>query len=186
MANIDLSGLKRFQKRLEALKNINSIAEKLVQRAATRGAEILENKYDLINTGNEMPDVTTEITGKSAKIIASGKDVMFEEFGTGTVGRDSVYPGNLPTETIRFTSGGIQKSTNGWEYYYLPSSAKHTSLSGRKVWKVPKGVTGDEINEWGYTSGQKSQHQIFDTARELEKEIPQIFSKILDEELNNV
>lgn len=177
MANIDLSGLKRFQARLQKLKNLDTIAEKIVQRTAAHGGEILESKYSMINTGNETPTVDVRINRTTAQITASGKDVMFEEFGTGYIGLHSNYRGNLPTSGVPVTTA--------WEYYYDNPKTKRV-VGGRRGWFVPKEVTGQGIDSMGFTEGMPSQHQIFDTARELEVEIPNIARTVLNEELRNV
>lgn len=175
MIKVDTSGLNRFISKVKAFKDINAISENLAKKIAMNGVEKLENKYNAMTTDNERPIVYAEIESKTARIVASGKDVMFEEFGTGRVGEQSNYEGNLPTSGIPITGA--------WQYYY-PSKAK-TIVDGQEGWYVPFGVSGQNVDEKGFTTGMKSQHQIFDTARELEKEIPDIFSKLLKEGLNN-
>lgn len=120
---------------------------------AEKGRDIAQSKY----SGDVM--VTTEsLGGGKAKIIASGKDVAFYEFGVGTQGKESAYQGELPTQSITFQSAGESHTTQGWEYNYPNPKTKRDMGNGVGWFYGGK-----------FTDGKPAQAQMWQTANELEQ-----------------
>lgn len=164
---MDLSGIKNFQKKLKSYANTenNEIALKI----AEQGVEIAKNYY----SGTDI-SVYAERSGLGrARIIAEGKDVYFEEYGTGWVG-EGKYPGELPTNTFVFESAGKIRSTQGWVYHYPNTDTKR-----------PK----DNPDYWWY-NGQKQKGkapnaQMWKTSRDLREKFTEITKTVLNAERDN-
>ena len=155
MSRIDTSGLESFINKINNL-NFDRIAEKMEQI----GLEEFNSAY------SSDPSFTSlEITANSSKksgltriefIIKDNKDkptIAFFEFGTGYYSLD--YEGKKPTQTIAFESGGVTRSTAGWEYYYPNDKAKR-NIGGVFGWFLPKGssegFTGFDIGEGAHNT----------------------------------
>ena len=141
--NIDLSGIKNFRERLQKLKNISN--DDIVMAVAEKGKDLAQSKY----SGESVVVTTENLGGGKARIIASGTQVAFLEYGTGIVGESSGYGGQLPTEPITFESRGKERTTQGWVHNYY---AKY------------KRDKGEEFEDF---VGFPSQAQMWRTANEL-------------------
>lgn len=133
----------------------------------------LEAQYMGIDSTQQVPTVDVIYDSPTtATLVASGNDVMFIEFGTGTEGLKNSYPDVLPNADVPITGN--------WVYNY-PSSAKIYAKSGAVVWRVPdQSKWGSSyVNQKGYTKGIPSFHQIYDTAVWLETFIPDIFEQLM-------
>lgn len=163
-----INGLNKFTNILNNISSIDKLLDKIVDIVAIQGAMILTKNYSNTEIKGEIPQVSVDNQGRVAFIDASGKDVMFIEFGTGTKGQESNYQGNFPENGVPITGK--------WEYNY-PSKFKKVNKQGRIYWTFMDS-NGNFINSQGQSCGQ----QIFDTARELETIIPQIVKQVLDKE----
>lgn len=101
-----------------------------VERVCQIGEDVAKEKVH-VDSGALQSSITHKVTKQKKKIhgeVSAGTDhAMFQEFGTGLIGQDSNYPGDV----------------EGWVYDY----------KGQK-WQ-----------------GHKSNHFMYDAAREMEKEI---------------
>jgi len=149
----NIKGLQNFARKVASYKRSDDLNEKVAQIIAERGVEIAKDLY-----GSKKVNVTIQSTNikGNRKIVAEGKGLAFEEFGTGLVGKGT-YDGNLPTEPIEFESPkGKPQRTEGWEYYY-PN--KDTKVNGG--WYAGK----------VFHRGQIAKAQMFETAKQLKTEI---------------
>ena len=153
--SISIKGLQNFKKKVASYKNFDNVCERVAQRIADRGSEIAQSEY-----GERTVDIQV-IQGEaegSRKIVAKGRGLAFDEFGTGLVGQGT-YEGNLPTETIEFESPkGSPQSTQGWEYYYPNSKTKRTNAKGEQGW----------FHNKKFVKGKPAEAQMWKTANELE------------------
>lgn len=119
------------------------------------GVETARNQY-----GGEAKNISAVRGDDSVEIIAKGEQLAYMEFGTGVSGRGT-YEGDLPTERLEFESPkGVKQSTKGWQYNYRKEQGQTD-----KDWK-----------------GARANAQMFNTARELERELPsKIANKIKGE-----
>lgn len=158
MSKAKISGIKEVRAKLQRLKNISN--DDIVMAVAERGKDIAESLY-----GGESIVVTTEnLGGGKARIVASGEQVAFLEYGTGVVGESKGYGGQLPTEPITFESRGKERTTQGWVHNYY---AKY---------KREKGENAKDF------VGFPSQAQMWKTATELtEKEAEKAIKDFLNE-----
>ena len=144
-----VEGIDKLRAKLQKLKNIDN--DEIVMAVAERGAEIAKAKYG----GKPVTVTTKNLGGGKAQIIASGNSVAFFEYGTGVEG-EGTYEGQLPTEPISFESGGEQRQTMGWEYYYDNPDTKVTR-NGQQGWLLNK----------AFVVGRKAEAQMWKTATEL-------------------
>ena len=164
--SINIKGLQNFKRKVTSYKNFDNICEKVAQRIAERGSEIAQSEY-----GERTVDIQViqgEVKG-SRKIVAKGRGLAFDEFGTGLIGQGT-YEGNLPTETIEFESPkGSPQSTQGWEYYYPNPQTK-----------VDGGWYAGKV----FHRGQPAKAQMFNTSIKLKDEIKDIAKGIIKEDIN--
>lgn len=158
---------KKFSADLSSKK----FERKLLVKICTEAKNHLQVLYANRDSTQDPPSVSiTYITERSAVIECEGDDVMFIEFGTGTIGERSGYQGDFPDSGVPITGT--------WVYNY-PSTAKKTMSSGAIMWRVPdKSLWSTQyINKAGWSRGTPSFHQIYDTAIWIEQNM----SKWLDE-----
>lgn len=164
--SINMKGLKNFARKVASYKSFDNVCERVAQRIAERGVEIAQDEY-----GERTVDIQVvqgEAEG-SRKIVAKGRGLAFDEFGTGLVGQGT-YEGKLPTETIEFESPkGSPQSTQGWEYYYPNPQTK-----------VDGGWYAGKV----FHRGQAAKSQMFNTSVRLKDEIGQIAKGIIKEDIN--
>lgn len=185
MDKIDTSPIIRFLTKLNVIRNADKLNNEIINAVANRGVEILNGFYGSIENNQERPIVNLEIQDNYARIIAQGEDVMFIEFGTGSVGFYSNYPSDkLPQSRVPITGN--------WQYNYINPLGKeyldkdgNTYQIGFKILSKSGKVKGWKHNGV-FTRGFASGQQIFNTARQLEIEIPNIVKQILNRELKNV
>lgn len=113
-SSISRDGFDAFMQKALSL-NLKSTRD-AVAVVAEAGRAYAQAQY----TGEADITVMTEAKGNRASVVAKGAQVLYEEFGTGKVGKGT-YAGNLPTQTFTFESpagSGEIQHTQGWEYFY--------------------------------------------------------------------
>jgi hypothetical protein len=123
-----VKGIDELRAKLQKLKNIDN--DEIVMAVAKHGAALLEKELGT-------PNITVKpepLGNGKARIIASGSQISFIEFGTGVRGKGT-YKGELPTEDISFESRGREWTTEGWVYNYYA-----TYMSPPSAWGKPKNV----------------------------------------------
>lgn len=165
---MEIKGLERFAKKVNKYSKTKNIGDTVAQKIAQRGKEIATNNY------NESKRVIVRVEDGDApnkkRIIAQGKGIAFDEFGTGLVGKGT-YEGNLPKETISFESPkGSPQTTQGWEYYY--PNAKTKVNGGWYAGKV-------------FHRGQRAKAQMFNTSKQLRLELKSTANQVIKEIITN-
>lgn len=183
--------------------HINSLIKKLenVDR------DMREAKYDIVNElASEGEQVATVLnaaavrSGKTesqitherglrnkeenrirAQVKMQGPHAIFEEFGTGEVGKTDPHP---KSDSMSFTAGPYSGYITG------PFVSSHINKYGRHYWfNRPMRGQNDYFAENGYTEGIPSGKQMYKTARHLDKIKYEVATKHLNEfikELNKV
>lgn len=151
---IDNSGLINFINKVEKLKKISRIKDKIKEI----GIEEFNEAYRSDPSFDSL-EVTAEDTKKGIRfLIKDLKDkptIAFIEFGTGFYSLD--YEGKKPTQTLVFYSPAMKRNmaTAGWEYYYDNPRAKK-DIGGVKGWFLPKnsreGFSGFDIGEGSHNT----------------------------------
>lgn len=159
MAFVTKGGLAYLDRKLAQLKNWqaqggNSVVQKALDLISEKMLAIAKEEYAGVSSVN----LATDIQGNRVTLTASGRGVMFIEFGTGLDG-EGTYEGKLPTEPITFESpkgSGDVHTTMGWEYYY---DNPKTKILGGWFW----GKT--------FTRGQVAGMQMFNTMKRVREYI---------------
>lgn len=212
---INTSGLDRFISKLKKVQNLdNTVCNRIVNDVSDIGADMLRSKYSMLNADdvshNPIPNVYTQQEANTAQIVAQGQGVAYIEFGTGTIGQNTVDSELNAKKTqlglSPYNSGskirdkipiwqakGKYKFVRGWlkPDYALTNNetARYEKwLSGLNLLSADKNGTAFIKRAYKYTHGTQgipAGQQIFNTARELQKIIPTIASQEISKELNN-
>ena len=160
MQKINTSGLERFSKKI-SLYNNGFEYDTISQQIAEKGVDIIRQNYG----SRQLLGIDISKEGKGErKITVSGVGISFDEYGTGNVGKGT-YEGDLPTELIEFESpAGKHQETQGWIYNYPNKLTK---------------VNGGWYFGHTFTKGQKAQAQMFNSAKDLRKEMVGIALKVI-------
>lgn len=151
---MNLSGLDNFANKVKRYSKLGNLDEIIAEKIANRGVEIATEQY----AGRKNTTIKSVVgeTKNKRQVVAQGKGINFDEFGTGLVGKGT-YEGKLPTETITFESPkGEPQQTQGWEYYY--DNPKTKVNGGWYAGKV-------------FHRGQPAKAQMFNTSKQLKNEI---------------
>lgn len=162
-ANTNLLALKHFGDTLQRFKQNSkpNIKNPKLKQIIAIAKEEIEAAY----SGKIAISVEVKQNESGFTIYAKDKSkrpiIAFDEFGTGYYAKGT-YPGELPTQTITFTSSGKTRTTKGWIHYYgnpydksvkNPSPAKimHGGIYG---WMTPNGIfhTGQVANATMYNA----------------------------------
>lgn len=146
------NGINDIIKRLEKLnKNMSDLGMDLAREIAYDGLSELNKQYantpyqpnsDTINT-------SVERSVKSYSIVASGKSVIYDEFGTGDIGASNSHPEKSEYPLNDYNSGKTIRNAN-------EHSAKHGITSG-KYW------TYEKDGQIYYTQGIPAGKQMYNT-----------------------
>ena len=171
--NIDLSGIKRFNKSLKKVLKTNqddNKSEKIEKISAIAYKELCV-AYSSTSFKVQPP----EINGTKCTIYAKGDEIAFDEFGTGLYAKGS-YKGELPKQPIQFESVGFPQITIGWTYYYRwqgnPLLNPKAEVNGLFGWFTtnPNGAhwrTGGKT----FHMGQKASNRFYGAVQKIKKEI---------------
>lgn len=161
--------IEGLDKLLDKYSELSKLSEKIVKKAVDVGQKVATKNYAVRNDGTEKPNVTGYIKSKkTGLVIAEGSGLTFEEYGTGTIGRNSSYPKDkIPTSGIPITGG--------WVYNY-PSKYKRVSSNSGDIFWFYKKPNGDVVP----TKGKPAGMQMYHTSRELNKQKKNIVSSIID------
>lgn len=113
-------GIKQAQRELQEYRQaLNSRLQEFARRLAMEGYEVARLRFSAAKyDGDNDVTVRVEQNGTKARIIASGKSVLFIEFGTGVS-----YPEHPSGEFAHGTYGkGKGKNPNGWAYRGEPGT----------------------------------------------------------------
>lgn len=113
-------GIKQAQRELQEYRQaLNSRLREFARRLAMEGYEVARLRFSsAAYDGDNDVTVRVELNGTKARIIASGKSVLFIEFGTGVA-----YPEHPSGEFAHGTYGkGKGKNPNGWAYRGEPGT----------------------------------------------------------------
>lgn len=157
--NINLFDQKSIQAAVKALRDYeNSLEYKcrlLAETLAKKGVEIAKVQIadlDAIFTSELLQSINSEYVG-SVKgggvwaVVAGTDHAAFVEFGTGVVGKQSPYKGNLP---------------EGVDWQYASGKTIRQLADGRYGWFYPA-----DDGKWYFTEGMPSRPFMYLTAIEL-------------------
>lgn len=165
---IDLNDINNLITSLKTLSSdMKKLPNEICQEVAELGKEYLDIEYSQANVDQtiDVSSINTSIrqTNNGYQIIASGKDVIYEEFGTGEYGESQPHP-----EKGKYTS--LKKYNSG------PFVSTHINKYGRHYWFYK-----------GYSEGNPSGAEMYNTARFLKnKGIKDVLEKKASDVLSKV
>lgn len=108
------------------------------------------------------PTLEVRKTKDGYHVLMSGKDIIYQEYGTGTVGQDDGYPDKLPDG---YTYGGGPKVLQGGAYknggnlkggipeWYQNLLEEGAISESDMIWRSPRGITkGDHAGAFMYNT----------------------------------
>ena len=150
------SSIENAIKQLRAYQNdLTYKCQLLAEKLAENGVEIARVQIadlDAIFTSELLSSIHSEYNGSTKgggiwSVVAGTDHAMFVEFGTGIVGKQSPYPGELPD--------GVS-----WEY-----------ASGKTIRQLSDGRYGwfykDDDGQWWFTEGMPSRPFMYYTSIQL-------------------
>ena len=150
------SSIENAIKQLRAYQNdLTYKCQLLAEKLAEKGVEIARVQIadlDAIFTSELLSSIHAEYKGSTKggsiwSVVAGTDHAMFVEFGTGIVGKQSTYPGELPD--------GVS-----WEY-----------ASGKTIRQLADGRYGwfykDDDGQWWFTEGMPSRPFMYYTSIQL-------------------
>ena len=163
MGTIDTNGLENF---ISKIKDKRVKLKNIQEKIKTIGIEEFEKAYSsdsefsgLVISGEIHSDGSVEIKATDTK---DDVDIAFIEFGTGFYSMQ--YEGELPKQTITFTTeSGRTGATAGWIYYY-DSPAKRENKSG-SGWYLPK------VKGGYFDTGMNAHNTFYRACQEIKKRI---------------
>ncbi|MEG1804729.1 MAG: hypothetical protein RR248_06025 [Clostridia bacterium] len=138
---------------------LDSAVDNGVRECAERGVELAKenlHNYEFRSFPSELEQSikAEKIAENHYQVSADGGFATYVEYGTGIVGENKPHP-NASEKNVTYDRNG----------------------HGEKGWVYPKGE-----NEFGWTKGQPSRPFMYNTANQLQEEIPQIMKKHLEVE----
>ena len=171
---VDTKDIDDIINRLNNLSsNINKLKTDLPRAIGEEGLSYLNSLYASKPKENDTDDITTSIKDydNGCYIIAKGKDVLYEEFGTGDEGEKNPHPERL--DGLKgYNTGPTIRNVNPDN-----PALKSRGITSGKYW------TYEKNGEIVYTQGIPSGKQMYNTSRYLKKGV---IKKIMKEKASDV
>lgn len=172
---LDIRQIDDLMKRLTDLsKDLKKMPNEIVNELGEIGLDKLNEKYSQRKKDANITDINTSIRPSENRcdILSQGKDVIYEEFGTGDEGSKDPHPDKSRYNLNDYNSGKYIRDAN-------ERSAEHGITSG-KYWTYEKNGT------IYYTQGVPSGKEMFDTSNYLRNTIPDVLRKKASDVLSKV
>lgn len=172
---IDLFDTKGLTEALEWLyNNIDKQAEEMIQELAKNGETFLASRYIGRFKDANISDISTSTNkiSNGYEIKAQGKDVVYEEFGTGDEGESHSHPEKSRYNLNDYNSGPyIRNVSDVPEDSYTGEDLQQIGITSGKFWRYNKdGVVH-------YTQGVPAGQEMWDTRNYIINEIPNVVKK---------
>lgn len=171
--NIDLSGIKRFNKFLKKTLKTNQDDKK--NEKIEKISAIAYKELSIAYSSTVFKVQPPEINGTKCTIYAKGKDIAFDEFGTGIYAKGT-YKGEVPQQPISFISAGYRQIVPKWTYYYTwqgdPLLNPKAEVNGVFGWftKNPKGAHWRNEGKT-FHKGQNASNRFYNAVQNIKKDI---------------
>lgn len=150
------------------LANIDKYAEESTKKVIIDGQDYLDSLYASRIKDPNNRDIKTryEKIDGGYKLIAEGKDVIYEEFGTGDLGQQDPHPDKSKYNLNDYNSGQYIENVsdydeNSYTYDYLQAFG----ITSGKFWRFKEGDT------LYYTQGIPSGKEMWHTRNRIIKDI---------------
>lgn len=177
--NIELSpgSIKEAIEKLNNLKNaLVAIETELPKELAEQTKNKVQQFYTSSVQAEEMPSIGVKENGKSCTVYITGKNVTYEEFGTGDVGSKSPHPRKGEYGLKPYNSGRTIRSTDKLS----PDYQSEKGLSNGLYWTYKK--NGQKI----YTQGIPAGKFMYNASTWLKSNYKKIAKKKVDDALSKL
>ena len=166
--------IKAFQEIVNTIdKEVNDTLKEIV----IKGKKYLDTQYATRIDDPNIEDITTywENQGDVFELISAGKDVLYEEFGTGDKGAENPHPVKYKYDLNDYNSGPYIRDVSEYdENSYVYDDLQEFGIVSGKFWRYYK----DSTNTLYYTQGVPSGQEMWDTRNELINNIiPNVIAK---------
>ena len=166
---VDETNIKDVIKALkELLNDVDNISNETLREIATKGETYLNARYVSRFKDPNITDISTNTKKDQNGYIleAIGKDVVFEEFGTGDEGASHPHPNKSAYGFLNdYNSGSEIKNVSDYdENSYIYDDLKEFGITSGKFWRYSK--DGSVIY---YTQGVPAGKEMWDTRNYLLK-----------------
>jgi len=150
--NVDsvISSLEKLE------KNLDWITQSLISDILQEGVEYAKKQYGAREYDPNIEDINVDYTTKdmSGELYAYGKDVVYEEFGTGDRGEQKPHPVKSKYNLKKYNSGPTIRNVSDIPKYSLAREDLDTiGISSGKYWTYEK--NGTVYYTQGVPSGQE-------------------------------
>lgn len=179
--NLDLSTqqINQMIKRLEKLKKeLDKSSEEIVKELSEMGLQEIQSNYAATPYKDGNDDVNFFITGteKKKKVGATGSQVLYNEFGTGTEGANNPHPEKGNFGLNAYNSGKTIRANNN-----ANSPASRLGIpTGGLYWTYMDGSVKK------YTQGIPAGKQVYLAAKKIQKEKNKVVKKVVGEALSKL
>lgn len=145
-----ISGLEKLE------KNLDWITQSLISDILQEGVEYAKKQYGAREYDPNIEDINVDYTTKdmSGELYAYGKDVVYEEFGTGDRGEQKPHPVKSKYNLNDYNSGPTIRNVSDVPKYSLAKEDLDTiGISSGKYWTYKE--NGTVYYTQGVPSGQE-------------------------------
>jgi len=164
--------LKEFQ------KNISEADKEIVEQLADIGLQKIQDNYNITGykDGNEDTGFFKTGSDKVKRIGVTGTQVLYNEFGTGTIGSQNPHPEKSGYGLNSYNSGRTIRKNGKSE-----SNATQNGIpEGELYWTYMKN------GQKHYTQGIPAGKQVYDAANSLKEEKTRISKKVVGDVLSKL
>lgn len=167
---VDETNIKDVIKALrELLNDVDKIANDTLQEIGKKGETYLDARYVTRFKDPNITDISTDSRKYHDGYVleARGKDVIYEEFGTGDEGASHPHPNKSAYDLNDYNSGPQIKNVSDYdENSYIYDDLKDFGITSGHFWIYSK--DGSTIH---YTQGVPAGREMWDTRNYLIKEV---------------
>lgn len=151
--NFNANDINNAIAKLERLDTeIKNLPKKLIQEIAIDGLDYLNSLYSATQFDENSGDINTSVkeTSSGYAIIASGKDILYEEFGTGEIGKENPHPEKSEYPLNDYNSGNFVKShvnKNGRHYWFYKGKYYEGIPSGKQIFNTRNYILNNGIKK---------------------------------------
>lgn len=178
---IDESNIQDVINAFKSIYNdIDKYVEKTDKKIIEESKKYLDKQYSNRFKDPNITDISTEYEkiDNGYKLIAKGKDVIYEEFGTGDMGEQNPHPDKSKYDLNDYNSGQYIRNVSDYDKNsYTYDDLQEFGIDSGKFWRYSKnGVLY-------YTQGVPSGKEMWNTRNEIIKNIIPKATKELGVEL---
>lgn len=154
--------------------NIDNQVDEMLEEIVKKGETYLDSQYVSRHKDANITDISTDYkkTTDGYDLRAYGKDVVYEEFGTGDEGESHPHPNKSDYNLNDYNSGPyIRDVSDVPEGSYTMEDLQQIGITSGKFWLYKK----DGVLH--YTQGVPAGQEMWNTRNYILKEIPNIVKK---------